>query len=847
MSDWSIEKMSSPISNISLLLFLVGGYSCSLIDVRSNRYSIFPGMDIIKMDKCRSDTVATHKHCRLYGLFIEKLSVNNAKHSPRTPDDIDPGFYVRLYNKTNNYFPLMNYISIFNNPSVRREDVLGISANPLPHGPHNNTNYILDNNITRSLMRAVRFVQWTINLQIAAVFEELMNGISNVKNKDGFYMILIKMFKLTNSDLLFYCKFTSLDHCSRMYEGINFKIATNNILYGNCDPRNPISSLKKGRSFIYFCDSNDLNATIDAVNNFLNKSIYNNTTYVNEMDVLNIIELLNEKSAKAKSIYRISTYRLMGELLGQELRPTKLDLKPMWDKTLRYLVLLKRIINEYDLDLSSVVFNAKEREYSTDISGGGVITKSDNFYGKLENIIKILCWHDISTCDLRDPNMNLQINVNFINYIPLRLESNLFEQNMHILLTAHDVNTTNIIFSKVIYNEATPLMEYTNENLSEESDEATDLPFEYVVSGHSWLYWVVVIGLTFAWVIVVFLMWIFLKCIFCPTKKVTYVQKNQEAPRKPPLNRDRQRPQKIIQYSNDRIGFKDIDIPLIKTNSTSIPSNKKDVEYNTTRAEVHWSNEVKRSSDHEQNNNKHNASNSMPLRPQHIQLNRENSIYESADYVPIQCSLNRGILKTPSPDQQRQKHPPMSDSFIRKQYNSPPANSNPKRSLSFSSSVLSLNTIDGNQSTLPSLKSRIQKKEDDIYGLQKLLDTLGPDVSKSQSHYQSPKPQHRPIYTSNNQITQSHTPPPIKREHLNARAQPATFSSHDKTETFDLRGIHSRNIKTQPSLPLPLRSEMSSSTTRTTSHNKRDSMFISNTQYSPRVPSSTSDLNYSNT
>lgn len=850
--------MSSSLSNILLLLILVDGHWCSLNDVRNNRYSIFPGMDVIKMDKCRSDTVATHKHCRLYGLFIEKLPENNnTTNIPRTPDDIDPGFYVRLYNKTNNYFPLMNYISIFNNPSVKRDDMLEISAVPLPHGPRNDTNYILDNNITRSLMRAVRFVQWTINLPIAAVFEELLNGISNIKNKDGFYILLIKFFKLTNSDMLFYCKFTSTDHCLRMYEGINFKIATNNILYGNCDPKMPITNIKKGKSFIYFCDSNDLNITIDAVNGFLNKSITNDTTYLKEIDALNTIELLNEKSTRAKSIFRISSYRLMGELLGRELRPTKLDLKPMWDKSLSYLVLLQKIINEYDLDLTDVVFNVIEREYSIEISDGGAITKNNHFYSRLENVIKIMCWHDISTCDLRDPGMNLQINVNFINYIPLRLEPNLFQQNMHILLTAHDVNTTNLIFSKIIYNDLPPLTEYTHEE-PRETDESVDMPPDFIIAGHSWLYWTVIIGLTCIWTIVVFLIWAFFKCIFCPTKKVTYAQKNQELAtvyRSSP-GRDKRRPQKIIQYNSERIGVKDINIPLIKSTSqarsngaTRVANDKKrDVEYDTTRAEIHWSSEIRHNNEREQNNNNNNDYNTRPAR---TQLNRENSIYESADYVPIQCSFNRGILKTPSPVPQRQKQTPSSDILLRKQYN-PTTNPNSKRSLSLSTSVLSLDTADKKQNTLPSINSRLQIKNEDIYGLQELIETLGPDIQKSHPHYQSPKPQPRPIFSSSNEISQSSTLSPIKREHADTCSRPSTFSppnnkslnfapsiSQRDLEAFDFAGARPRRAKISTTQShMSIRNEIAP--------NKRDSIQVSNT-YSSRdtLPAAcTSDLNY---
>lgn len=99
----------------------------------------------------------------------------------------------------------------------------------------------------------------------------------------------------------------------------------------------------------------------------------------------------------------------------------------------------------------SIVFNNIECLNSINIGNGVIDTKS--YFSNLNNLIKIMCRHDDSTCDLYNPAMNVNVNNGFVNNIRVRLDASLFKSNLKMILESHNVNYENIIFNKTFYND----------------------------------------------------------------------------------------------------------------------------------------------------------------------------------------------------------------------------------------------------------------------------------------------------------------------------------------------------------------------------------------------------------
>lgn len=410
---------------MSLLYFLISfilfEYSNGVFE--DAKYNIFDGHRIIKIDSCNRYT------CRMYGVAIEKDVLSPHK---TMPENLDADLNDHLNNTTQNYFSLMNYVSLYSNPAVG-------------NGKWTNN--------TQNIMRTLRFVQWSINIPITTLIEKLMINVIDDQNKDGFYIFLLKFFKITNGDVLFYCKFVSLDNCVAMYSGVNVNIVTNNIYYGDCVEMPP-SSIQQERKFMYFCNENITKTSRDIIR-YLTKlqtsDVYSDSLLVRR------IKTLKQKSNKLSS--HITADSLMSELFDNVNKT--ITTQQSWTQMEDYLMFLCSIISEFNVNIIDVVLDKQEQAYSLSL-GNVHITNSK--YHQLNILIKMLCLHDVSTCGLDDLTMNVNVNTDYIYYMPIRIDTSTIEKNLIKILNIEKINVKNLIFKQTF----TPItkLQHNNESIS---------------------------------------------------------------------------------------------------------------------------------------------------------------------------------------------------------------------------------------------------------------------------------------------------------------------------------------------------------------------------------------------
>lgn len=442
---------------MNLLYFLV---FCAVVELNqgvandifhTNTFSIINGYDIIKIDICDNKIKLS---CQLYGTLIKKDN-KNSNSKMELSGHVVPGLVERLRNHTRNYSSLMNYIAY-----------LGIG---------NEINYKSQTyNNTQNLIQAIRYVQWSIDVPIAALVEKLMANIDNHINKNGFFILLLKLFKINNGDLLFYCKFLSTNNCFDMYNGLNVDLVTRNIYYGPCvgeDNNNnnksnntnknttqdkPLKNLP--RKWLYFCQTSDyLSTLLTKIHNALLIK-FKGSSYLEDLI----------KSGK-KIIDRYPTsYRLISDIFLKNNNNINEQIDS-WNDTITFLTYFRMLINKFNINLLTITFRPNELSMSVPSSLSSISVSKINF--NIQIFIQILCKNDASSCVLDNTSMNMYLDKDFVYYWPLRLKADQLNKSFNSLLKINGISNENIKFIKIFYNEK----KYTKLNNNEKSMYYTNI------------------------------------------------------------------------------------------------------------------------------------------------------------------------------------------------------------------------------------------------------------------------------------------------------------------------------------------------------------------------------------
>lgn len=470
------------------ILFFTFCYSKANI-FNATKFEIFHGFNIIQIDICQ--TQDQFEQCQLYGCIISKKSpiTTGTTASPSEKFDLnyftrfDPDLYSRMTDTSpDKFYHIMNYISFMGNYFDRP-----------------NVNYNEEINNTIHLMQTVRFVQWNINIPIAKMFEELINGVKNVYNKNGFYMFLLKFFKISNADLLYYCKFQSDDSCFKMYEGINTDLTINNIIYDECILNDNLQSssmvLNKTKKFFKLC-AND---------QFMDLSPYSKIIGENN---IGFSRTFIKKTSKRQ---HFTTYSYMKYIFNRTSRNDSgiedlkfeddSDIYPnLYRHSESYLKDILWIVNHFDINLFNSVLSPVERLNSSEM--GSIHWSRINF--RINVLSQLICKNDISACIIDNSRMNVKLNSDFIYYWKLRIDPTTLQKSIGSLLFFENINSRDVIFNRLIYLNRTKFQ--TKSTLVEKKSKilksswsGSYFDFKYFYENNSWP-WVVVliiVGITF--------------------------------------------------------------------------------------------------------------------------------------------------------------------------------------------------------------------------------------------------------------------------------------------------------------------------------------------------------------